>query len=169
LFCFKLKNTRYKIGFSFLFFNSVVFLTHDTGFITAFYGACTVHELGHILAVILTGGTVRSVEFSGIGIKMKATSTAVTAESIFVLLSGPAMNLIIFAFMKMCGMSGVFMWLNLCEGIYNLMPFDFLDGGAVADILITGSIHESICRKIILVFQVIIITAVVFILIKNFI
>lgn len=83
--------------------------------------------------------------------------------SAFVLLSGPAVNILLFAFLKAFGATGSFAMVNLAAGLYNLLPFSCLDGGALIDVFITGTIHEREWRKLLSLIKIMIITAAVWV------
>lgn len=68
--------------------------------------------------------------------------------SLFVLLSGPAVNLAFAGIMKLSGGSRLFMILNLVLCLYNLLPFPSLDGGAALELLISGIPCEYGARKL---------------------
>lgn len=141
--------TRIKVRYSFLVFNALLFLMRDGNLIAAFYISCIAHEFGHILALKLTGGELRSVELGCSGIKMTASPCKNIREGIAVLMCGPAVNLLIFAVFRILGIRGYICAFNLAEGIFNLLPFRFLDGGAALELLAEGSVHEIFIRRII--------------------
>ncbi len=140
--------TKIKIRYSFLVFNALLFLLRDGRLISAFYISCIVHEIGHILALKLLGGELRSVELSCFGIKMTASPCRNIKEGIAVLMCGPAVNLLIFAILRIFGINGYICAFNLAEGIFNLLPFSFLDGGATIELLAEGSVHERAIRLV---------------------
>ncbi|MCD7891873.1 MAG: hypothetical protein LUG26_09140 [Ruminococcus sp.] len=51
------------------------------------------------------------------------------------LLAGPAANLVLFAAFSMKDSGNYFAFLNLCAALFNLLPYSFLDGGAVLNLL----------------------------------
>lgn len=150
--------TKIKIRYSFLIFNALLFLLRDGNLITAFYISCIAHETGHIMALKLTGGELRSVEFACFGIKMTASPCKNIKEGIAVLMCGPAVNLLIFAVFWHFGLRGYLCTFNLAEGIFNLLPFSFLDGGAALELLAEGSVHERLIRSIVMFVQIIVIS-----------
>ena len=90
-----------------------------------FYAACALHEMGHILAACLVGVRIKSVVFSGGGIRMLTdrASVVTNCENVLMLLSGPAVNLFLAAALSIHGAVGDFAMLNLAAGLYNLLPF----------------------------------------------
>ncbi len=138
---------KVKIGFSFLLFNALIFIFRDSQLIMGFYGACIVHELGHILAIYFTKGELLSVEFSWTGIKIVATAPKCLKSGIFVQISGPIMNLIVFLMLISGGKTGYFAVFCLAEGVLNLLPYKCLDGGSVLEMLAESSRHEKGFRR----------------------
>lgn len=126
-----------------------------------FYAACALHEMGHILAACLVGVRIKSVVFSGGGIRMLTdrASVVTNCENVLMLLSGPAVNLFLAAALSIHGAVGDFAMLNLAAGLYNLLPFRQLDGGALVDIFITGTVHEREWRGVLLAVRIIIVLA----------
>lgn len=146
---------KIKVGFSFLLFNALLFMFRDSRLIFGFYAACAVHELGHIAAIRLTGGEVRGIELSCFGIRITASPSAKVSSGIFILFSGPAVNLILYAVLTFAGLNGYTSGFCLAEGIFNLLPFGFLDGGAVLDMLVEGHEYECTLKRVIIILRVV--------------
>ena len=158
---FDIGRTRVSIGFSFLLFNAIIFLFSSESLLMQFYAACALHEMGHILAACSVEGRIKSVVFSGGGIRMLTdrASVVTNCENVLMLLSGPAVNLFLAAALSIHGAVGDFAMLNLAAGLYNLLPFRQLDGGALVDIFITGTVHEREWRGVLLAVRIIIVLA----------
>ncbi|MBR6070779.1 MAG: hypothetical protein IKP78_09340 [Ruminococcus sp.] len=135
-----------RVGFTFLLFNALLFMFCDTEMIASFYAVCLLHELGHIAALRLTGGELRRVELSFFGIRMVAAPAADIGRGAFVLLSGPAANLLLYAVLTALGVCGRTARLSLAAGLFNLLPFSSLDGGALLDMLAAGRVREREIR-----------------------
>ena len=141
---------RIRIRFSFLCFNALLFCLCDGKMIASFYAVCLLHELGHIAALRLTGGELRSVELSCFGIRMTAAPAANVKRGAAVLLSGPAANLLLYAVLMLTGKCPETASLSLAAGVFNLLPLSSLDGGALLDMLAEGSVQErqiQLCMK----------------------
>lgn len=135
------KRPHIRLGFTFLLFNALLFLFRSGGLILGFYSACIIHELGHIAAIRLTGGCVREISLSFFGIKISADPPPTRAKELAVLLSGPAANLITGGICLHLGIFGFFARFSIAEGLFNLLPLSFLDGGAALDVLTRGMRH----------------------------
>ena len=119
-------------------------MLHDSRLMLAFYTACAVHESGHIIALLTCGGRVNAVELSGAGICiiMRKGGIVPVKNSLFVLLSGPAANIIVFLIVKLSGCGGDFPLIDLMAAVYNMLPYRSLDGGAVIALLTEGTASE---------------------------
>ncbi|MCR5016512.1 MAG: site-2 protease family protein [Ruminococcus sp.] len=130
--------SRVRVGFSFLLFNGLLFLFFGGKMIFSFYSVCLLHELGHLATLRLTGGELRRAELSFFGIRMVAAPAADIGRGAVVLLSGPAANLLLYAVLTALGCGGITARLSLAAGVFNLLPFSGLDGGALLDMLAEG-------------------------------
>ena len=135
-----------RVHFSFLLFNALffLFLPERAG---DFYISCILHELGHILTAAALGQRLLSVDMRGTGILMipEKKAAAPFSHGLAVLLSGPAVNLLLWA-----AASGELAGTSLALGLYNLLPYSQLDGGAVLELLISGTSGERTARRVLL-------------------
>lgn len=93
--------------------------------------ACIIHECGHILSTVLCGIKINKIIFWTGGVKIQTDSRLTSLSSdIFILLSGPFFNLISAGFYYLSGCYSPFS-VHLVLGLFNLLPFSNLDGGAV--------------------------------------
>lgn len=159
--------TKIRVKFSFLVFNALIFMFRDAEFISAFYIACISHEMGHIIALKITGGELKSIEFSCSGIKMTASPYTSIKAGIFVLMSGVAVNFMLYALMKICGINGYMPLFNIAEGLFNLLPYSMLDGGAVLNLIAEGSIYEQTMKSVFFVVRIVTAFVILFILCHN--
>lgn len=150
---FLIKNTEYNIKFSFLVFNAIIFLLKDSKIIMDFYAVCLIHEIGHLIAIKITGGKIESVVFSGTGVII--TPIKNPKYELFIMLAGVSANLIVYFILSICGVSGTFHTLNLITAIYNILPYKQLDGGASLCILIEGTPNERIANIILTIIKII--------------
>ncbi len=120
----------------------------DKRFVMNIITVCGLHESGHFAAMQLCGVRVREIRFSGTGIRIitRKSGAEPLVKSLFVLLSGPAVNILMYMLLKERLPDTALM--SLGAGIYNLLPYSCLDGGAVLELLILGNIHERRLRLI---------------------
>ncbi|MDE6670968.1 MAG: hypothetical protein K2K16_02100 [Ruminococcus sp.] len=151
--CITIKNTTYRLDFSFLVFNALIFLMRENNTVMTFYAVCIIHELGHLFAISLTGGKIKSVVFSGTGVII--TPERNSRHELFIMLAGAGANLIAFVLLSISGIGGMFRLLNLCTAIYNLLPYRQLDGGSALSLIIDGTPYERTVNMILMVVRLI--------------
>lgn len=146
---------RIRVGFSFLALNSLIFLLYSGREALCFYTVCLSHELGHLIALIAVGGRLSSVTFSAAGIRMETEKKPAEARwrSLFVLLSGPAVNLAVFAVLTFFYGGGAAANLNLAAAVYNLLPYRQLDGGAAIALFNEGSVFQQTAEAVLFVLR----------------
>lgn len=128
---------RFRIDFSFLVFAALIFIIEEGALVSAFFTVCLIHEIGHAAAICMSGGKISSVTFYGTGIIMTHSRREIIPlkTELFILLSGPAINIFLyFILRKLHGMEQ-FALLNLCAAVFNLLPYSSLDGGSVLRLL----------------------------------
>jgi len=150
-----------RIHFSFLVFNALIFLMRSSGLVFSFYAVCLLHEVGHLSALIFTGGSISAVDVSGAGIVIGTRKGgSVTAKSrLYVLLAGPAANMIFYVLLNVCGYHGIFSKLNLTAAVYNMLPYRSLDGGAIISLFTVGTVSERAVMHILNAVKLMIIAA----------
>lgn len=108
--------------------------------------AAGIHELFHILAIVLTGGRIRSIRIGLFGAEI-ATCPMSSGQELLCALAGPAGSLLLLCFLRLCPVVAFF---GLFQGLYNLLPLYPLDGGRAlrcfADLVFPEKIARVICR-----------------------
>lgn len=146
------KAPRIRIRFSFLVFSAIAFTMRECGILLQFFAVCALHEAGHITAASITKAGISSVDITGFGIRMETSRRRITSvySDLFVLLAGPAVNLLIYFVFS--SIDHTFALLSLAAAVYNLLPYDQLDGGAVIRLFTSGTPFEpEICRLLTIV------------------
>ena len=133
---FRISKLRIRIDFSFLVFTALIFLVKSGAEIFRFSFVCQLHELGHAAALCFCGGELSELMFCGTGIKMipKRTSFLSLSSEAAVLLAGPAVNVIMWAVCRAVGADGKLAVLSLAAAAFNMLPYDFLDGGGLINL-----------------------------------
>ena len=107
--------------------------------------AAIVHEIFHILAVIVMGGKIKKIRVHLSGCQIETTPMG-EIRSIICILAGPLGSLMLIGVRKYVPMISV---CGLLQGIYNLLPVMPLDGGRILRIILQkfSPIHaDSVMR-----------------------
>ena len=134
---FKLFGIRVCFDFSFFAVAAVFMLFFGGGFWREALVACAVHELSHLLVMNFCGAAADRITFYGAGIRITSGRVEGCSFSrrLAVYAAGCAANFALFAAMLALGFeSGAAV--NLLVGIFNLLPFGELDGGAIIRMLL---------------------------------
>lgn len=129
----------------------------------AFLGAI-IHETGHLISIIISGEKIKSFSLSifGADIKRSGQSNLIFNE-IIINLAGPAVNLLAaglcFLLSKPINNNALslFTVINLCLGIYNILPFWSFDGGKILSLILSEHISRKYTDVIITVLSLIIV------------
>jgi stage IV sporulation protein FB len=113
---------RVKIEFSFVLILSFATLLclSDLQYLLLF---SALHELAHMIVLLMCGGKPNSLTFSFYGLALKYDSTLSTFRELLVIIAGPIVNLILYLIIRDD--------INLILFALNVLPIYPLDGGRV--------------------------------------
>lgn len=151
---FNLRGIRLELSFS--FFAVIAFAACcDAKGVCISLICCALHESGHLAAMLHFGKTPEALCFYGGGIKIKSAFTSLSvAQEALILSAGCAVNALLAAVCFSAGQgNGSFAAANVMLCLFNLLPFEKLDGGRLAS-LITDK-----CPSLYKLFQALRITA----------
>lgn len=139
----KLKHFVLIFDFSFFAVVSLMMLFSNNDYVVMCVLACLWHETGHLLAMMLTKVKVNKICFYGGGIKIspdKMFGFTPLSVKLEVFLAGSAMNLAMFIIFKNSQVEALhfFAVINAVLGAFNMLPFQFLDGGKIIVQIIRG-------------------------------
>jgi len=94
--------------------------------------ACAIHEIGHLSAAAMVGGTPEKLRLTAIGAELTFSYKCLLSywKEVAVMLAGPAANGMLGILLYMCDLLLPAV-LSLGIGIFNLLPVIPLDGGCV--------------------------------------
>jgi len=118
---------------------ALLYYLDDSGAAVWVLLACTLHELGHYMAIRALGGRVRSLRLTCAGAELRLSSARRLSPGRMILcaLAGPGINLAVAmtaALLARRGMGGrlyFFTGVNLGLACFNLLPAGWLDGGRI--------------------------------------
>ena len=93
--------------------------------------SCTLHELGHLLVLLLLGVRVRRLSITAVGAEMEIDRSLSYGGEVLAALAGPLVNLALALTFCRFSRGWVFAGLNLVLCCFNLLPVGRLDGGRV--------------------------------------
>ncbi len=98
-----------------------------------------IHESAHVLIYIILAKKMVKLQFSAGGICLKRTERLSACNKLFVLFAGPFANLVTSLVFFMLAQNEasyfayIFSAVNLCVGLYNLLPVSPLDGAQIIE------------------------------------
>lgn len=122
---------RVEVGAGFLLVVALALYWDDQGIVPLAIIACTLHELGHLVALKLLGGQLRCLRLSGVGAEMVIQGRLSYGGEIWLALAGPLANFGVALAVAKWGNDHLFCGLNFVLGTLNLLPVARLDGGRV--------------------------------------
>lgn len=125
----RLGRTKIALEFGFPALLAVILLCSDRTLLLETAAVCILHECGHGAAMLLSRAGLGEIRFTAAGLQLRAGSSILPVwvqELIY--LAGPAANLLCAALLWHIRVE--FAALHLCMGLFNLLPYGCLDGGA---------------------------------------
>lgn len=144
-------NTKISIDFSFfLLLSFAVFYGYKNAVLIVLFSS--LHELGHLLCLILIKAYPQRIIVSFYGISMKYNNKISEFYELLVIICGPAVNLILYLILKDD--------INLALLIINLYPVLPLDGGRIVYLL-----SEKVSKVITIIFLILLTTISIYLFI----
>lgn len=147
-----LGETILRINISFAAAVTLTLIIDESGFCAAALFCCVVHEMGHIICLLILGEKPKMIELSFYGVRLERKNDCLkNNENIAVYASGPAANFILSA--AFFAVSSTEIAKNaavtsLCVGLFNMLPCVPLDGGNLLNLALFRFTDEENCRKI---------------------
>ncbi len=140
---FSLKGTKFYISFGFLFVITLMFIFDETASALISLTAFAVHEISHIIFILLFKGRVDYIKFSLLELNISTKVYALSKwERIVVSLAGAfgnfLMALIFFSINTSVSL------INIAVGCFQLLPIIGFDGDNVLEILGLSSVIRKI-------------------------
>lgn len=122
--------------------------------LAAFFTAALAHELGHLLAMALTGVSVRRIRLTAAGPVLEYAGALTRGREALVVAAGPAAGVL---FAAVCFGLGTpyFRYAGLVAllgSAFNLLPAYPMDGGRLARLFIETTLPEDITRRVMAAF-----------------
>ncbi len=171
---FSFKGVSIRVKFMFLSIITLFLIMDKTGIAIFTLLASLIHELGHVIVLILIGHKPKELTFEIVGIKLVQPNKTISyIKEILVLLAGPMANIIMFLLLnysfREIYILNVFSFTHLFIGLFNLLPIGGLDGGKILNILFKLKFNDIFANIFAKTISIIIIIPVIFISLYLFI
>lgn len=148
---FSIFGIKIEISFLFICLISSFVIIESSNLLVWGLSSALLHELGHILVMILVGHKPSKITFNvfDIDIKDNSRNNRDYKEDIFILLGGPTANFLIVAVLWVlyvnCKNEDILILIteNLFLGIFNIMPIESLDGGQILYIYLSNKLQQD--------------------------
>ena len=147
--------SRFRVSAGAILLLSALYFLGGFISLSALLLAAAAHELGHMIAVKLLGGGIKSLRFEASGMCMSLCGINSAGSEAAALLVGPAAGLIFALICSYFGSKTANRLLLECAGYgilltaYNLLPALPLDGGRAAFVLLCGILEREKAGRII--------------------
>ena len=156
---FQIKQCEIKIEYLFFAVIAFLLLTDTTGVALLGIAATVLHEAGHLVMMLLLGGSVKTVRFHAFGVDIEETGRGRRSylSDALVALAGPFANMIF------CVASAVlysfwpnhlvweFIFVNSTIAWFNILPVEALDGGQALYALLCNKFSQKTSETIVAV------------------
>lgn len=142
---------KVEVSGGFLLLMAFLFYLDRNGLLLWAWLACLLHELGHYGAIRLVGGQVRRLHLTAVGAEMELASQYGLSygRELAAVLAGPGASLL--AAWMAAQLGRVLDWpafflfsgLNLCTGLFQLLPVRPMDGGRALELLLSALWREE--------------------------
>jgi stage IV sporulation protein FB len=130
-----------------IYFALSLLMCHDWT-LAAILSAILIHELTHLIALWVTGGSASSVTIAPMGLSIERVGLLSHRNEIIVSLSAPVVNLILAALFASLQMAPCTYEANLGFGVINLLPIYPLDGGKALHACLNHFVKPSRAEQI---------------------
>lgn len=159
---FKLFGIYFSVSFPAVAFLSIALIADNKGTFIVCLISSFLHELGHLLALRITGAKIDSVRFNLGDVAIKADYSKLSSNAeIVVSLSGVLVNLLLsivgFLFWQIFSTEFLLNVIisNLLIAAFNLLPVRFLDGGQVILLILQKFLDAFAAEKIVNILTVV--------------
>ena len=125
-------NTRVRFDFTFFAVMAFFLMTDGGAFGFAAVIACALHEISHLIMMIILSVPAETITFYGAGIRISSEKIecAPRFRRNIILLAGSAGNLVFAAILWLSG-EKIAAFINLFTGLFNLLPLGEYDGAVL--------------------------------------
>lgn len=123
-----------KIHFYIALVLAYMYATHKLEYFLIFYLFTFIHELAHILVVVILKEQIVEIIFLPFGINAKYKNIHNSKKEILIASAGPLTSLLLAGILK----NTIYCYMNLIIFIFNILPMYPLDGGKILKGILVG-------------------------------
>ncbi len=143
---FSLFGTKISVSFLFLSLITFIMFIDKSGYIIPMSIAVILHEIAHLVCMSILGCQPKEIRLIPGGIEITRTFYLKKQKEILISASGPFINILLF--LLFLNLHLEFALINLCIGVFNLLPLTTLDGGEIFKIILSYKIGEDKAKNI---------------------
>ncbi|MBQ2774287.1 MAG: site-2 protease family protein [Clostridia bacterium] len=152
----RIGKTVFRIGFPFAAAVTLMLLLDKSGAAVSALVCCVLHELGHLLCLFALSAPPERVTLGAFGMRIDKSSAELSyLHEAITALAGPLINFLLALILFVVSKFIIAPWLltsaalNLCTGLFNLIPVEPLDGGRALKNALLIRFDEQRTEKII--------------------
>lgn len=146
---------KFCVDFTFFAVFFIFMMCDSSGYGILGLYSCLLHEIGHLIAMLIVGTHLSEILFYSAGIKITADERYKLSflKEFFVLIGGSGVNFILFFICYFCSdkltlKMPVFAIINLMIGLFNLLPVNMFDGGKITELVLQKFLLPDTAYKI---------------------
>lgn len=144
-----------EVSFQYIYIAVLTFvlIMDKSGGIFCCFLSSLLHEIGHLIPLVLFHQKIDKIEFSVFDVKIKSQYRLSFSKELTIVLSGVGFNFLLFGvFIKIIP---IFAYTNLFIGLFNILPVSTLDGGQALKIILNKFFTQHITEIVINILTVI--------------
>ena len=138
---FKLFKTQITVSYLFISIITFMIFIDKSGFILPMMLSVVLHEMAHLLTMSAFGCEPMSVNLIPCSVEIKRDICKSYKKEILISLSGPFLNIFLFVIFLKINLE--FSLINLCFGLFTLLPLSILDGGEILKVVLSHTLNEN--------------------------
>ena len=154
---FTIFGVKFEIDYVFASLIVIYIAIDRTGILLPLLVGILIHEFSHLLFILLFKSKIKAVKLKVGAISVEYSDICDANKKIIALFAGPFSNVALAIFFKVLKNDTIFV-LNAVIAIFNLLPLDGLDGGAIAYELLISFFAVQTVKKVMMFISITLLT-----------